>query len=227
MDTSASHPASLSAAPPQSAPAVQPPAPGRQMLGVEAERDAMLYLPAGREADLPLLVLLHGAGGDAAGGLSLLEALADEYGIALLAPASRGSTWDAVGRSRYGADVEVIDRALEKVFTTVPVDPEKIAVGGFSDGASYALGLGLANGGLFHRILAFSPGFIPSGPRSGKPFVFVSHGDADDVLPRRNTSARLVPELREDGYDVEYVEFSGGHAVPPVIARQGLDWLQG
>ncbi len=58
-----------------------------------------------------------------------------------------------------------------------------MALAGFSDGASYALGLGLANGGLLPRIVALLAGFLPPGPRHGKPPVFVSHGVADDVLP--------------------------------------------
>ena len=119
----------------------------------------------------------------------------------------------------------MIDRALDQVFATVAVDPERVGVAGFSDGASYALGLGLANGGLFGRIIAFSPGFIPPAPRAGNPAVFVSHGEDDGVLPIRSTSRRIVPALRQAGYDVTYVEFDGGHTVPPDVARRALEWL--
>jgi predicted esterase len=105
------------------------------------------------------------------------------------------------------------------------VDPERVAVAGFSDGASYALGLGLANGRLFRRVVAFSPGFVPPGPADGRPAVFVSHGDADAVLPVDRTSARIVPALRDDGLDVTYREFTGPHVVPPEIAREAVDWL--
>ncbi len=84
---------------------------------------------------------------------------------------------------------------MERIFQQVFVDPNRISVGGFSDGASYALALGLANGDLFSRVIAFSPGFVPPVPRSGKPRVFVSHGDADAVLPIDRTSRRLVPAL--------------------------------
>jgi predicted esterase len=34
-----------------------------------------------------------------------------------------------------------------------------LAVSGFSDGASYALSIGPANGDLFTHVMAFSPGF--------------------------------------------------------------------
>lgn len=197
-------------------------------LGVERTRDALLYVPDGLEAghQTPLILLLHGAGGDAAGGLSLLLPLADTHRHLLGAPSSRGSTWDGI-RGVYGPDVDVINRALERIFQLVTVDPHRMAVGGFSDGASYALGLGLANGHLFSSIVAFSPGFVPPGPRIGKPRIFVSHGDADAVLPIGKTSRRLVPALREEGLDVTYREFVGPHAVPAHIAEEALHWLDG
>lgn len=197
-------------------------------LGVERRRDALLYVPEGLKPgqQTPLILLLHGAGGDAAGGLSLLLPLADTYGFVLAAPSSRGSTWDGV-RGGYGPDVDVINSSLERIFHLVTVDPLRIAVSGFSDGASYALGLGLANGDLFSNIVAFSPGFVPPGPRVGKPGIFVAHGDADAVLPIGQTSRRLVPALREGGLDVTYREFNGPHAVPAHIAEEALHWLGG
>jgi predicted esterase len=90
--------------------------------------------------------------------------LADEAGLVLLAPESRGTTWDVL-RGGYGPDVAFIDRALEQTFGRYAVDPRRLAVGGFSDGASYALSLGITNGDLFGHVLAFSPGFMAPGGR--------------------------------------------------------------
>ena len=199
--------------------------PGTHPLGVAAVRDVLLHVPRTLlpGAAAPLVVSLHGAGGDAEAGLALIRPLAEERGLLVMAPASRGSTWDAV-RGGYGADAELVDRALATVFAAFAVD--RVAVAGFSDGASYALGLGLANGDLVRDVLAFSPGFVPPGaPRRGTPRIFVSHGDADGVLPIERTSRRIVPALRDDGYDVTYREFSGPHTVPPEIAREAVDRL--
>lgn len=217
--------AALSARPGDSAPA-RPPEPGEHELGVVDERDSLLFLPssAGSGEPVPLVFSLHGAGGSAQGGLDLLRSTAAEHGFAVLAPSSRNSTWDAV-RGRYGPDVEILDRSLRRAFELVRVDPERIAVAGFSDGASCALGLGLANGDLFGDVVAFSPGFVPPAGRSGTPRIFVSHGAADDVLPVDRTSRRIVPRLEEDGYDVTYAEFEGGHAVPPRVVRRAAEWL--
>ncbi|WP_100501648.1 alpha/beta hydrolase [Geodermatophilus chilensis] len=228
LPRSPADPAAGLTARPQPEPTGALPAPGTQPLDLGVERPPLLHVPPGLAAGgaAPLVVALHGAGGDAEAGLGVLGGLADERGLLVLAPASRGSTWDAV-TGRPGEDAALLDRALAQVFATVPVDPERVAVAGFSDGASYALGLGLANGDLFGRVVAFSPGFVAGQARVGEPAVFVSHGDADDVLPVEQTSRRIVPALREEGYDVTYREFAGGHAVPPEVAAEAVDWLGG
>jgi phospholipase/carboxylesterase len=170
-----------------------------------------------------LVVSLHGAGGDAVGGLAPLRGLADEFGLLLLAPESRGSTWDVLVDG-FGPDVEHIDRALAQTFDRYVVDPARVMVAGFSDGASYALSLGITNGDLFHSVLAFSPGFSAATNRRGSPRLFVSHGTGDSVLPIDATSRKWVPRFRSAGHDVRYVEFQGGHTVPPEIARTAVTW---
>ncbi|MGY1724378.1 phospholipase [Blastococcus sp. SYSU DS0533] len=213
----------LTARPP-APPSAGVPEPGTRPLGLPSG-EALLHVPADAGAGpLPLVVSLHGAGGDAAAGLALLRPAADERGLVVLAPASGGATWDAVAGG-YGPDAAHVDRAMVEVFGSVPVDAGRIAVAGFSDGASYALGLGLANGLLFGRVVAFSPGFVPPASRSGNPAVFVSHGVDDEVLPIDRTSHRIVPALQDDGYDVTYQEFPGAHTVPEEVVRAAVDWL--
>jgi phospholipase/carboxylesterase len=198
------------------------PASGTQPLGLDRARDAILHIPSNPSVSaLPLLVLLHGAGGAGERLVRRFVPLADAAGIALLAPDSRGSTWDAIGGS-FGRDVSFLDRALERTFDTVPVDPARTAVGGFSDGATYALCLGLLNGDLFRRIVAFSPGFVFDRPPHGQPRIFISHGTADSILPIDRCSRVIVPDLRRRGYDVTFREFEGGHEMPAEIARDGL-----
>jgi len=174
----------------------------------------------------PLVLLLHGAGEDARDGLTLLRSQADAAGLVLLALSSRGPTWDLIlGRGRYGPDVAAIDEALEQTFSHHAVDPARVAIGGYSDGASYALSLGIANGDLFTHVMAFSPGFVaPAGQRDA-PRIFVSHGTRDRWLPIGRCSRRLVPQLERAGYEVRYREFEGDHVVPPEIGREAVDWF--
>ncbi len=189
-------------------------------------RDALLYVPPHLGQDAPewFVLCLHGAGGNAARGLRPLLPVADVARLVLLAPSSKDATWDAI-RGGYGPDVAGINRAMDTAFGRVRVRPRRLAVAGFSDGGSYALGLGLANGNLFSRVIAFSPGFIPRAPQLGRPAVFVSHGTRDSVLPIDRTSRRIVPALREDGYSVTYREFDGGHTVPPEAVKEATSML--
>lgn len=199
---------------------------GLHPLGLAAGRDGLTYVPAGYRPDraAPLVVSLHGAGGDARGGIDPLRALADQAGLLLVAPDSRAATWDVIAGG-YGPDVAFIDRALEQTFRRYAVDPGRVAVAGFSDGASYGLSLGLTNGDLFRHVVAFSPGFAAPATRRGAPRLFVSHGIHDTVLPIGSTSRRIVPRMRRDNLEVDYREFDGGHTVPPEIAREAVSWL--
>jgi predicted esterase len=133
-------------------------------------------------------------------------------------------TWDVI-EGGYGPDVAFIDRALDQTFSRYAVDPRHIAAEGFSDGASYALSLGLTNGDLFTSVIAFSPGFMAPEERQGSPRIFISHGTRDQVLPIDRCSRRIVPRLKSSGYDVLYREFDGPHTVPQEIVRESLDWF--
>jgi phospholipase/carboxylesterase len=132
--------------------------PGLWPLGLDEGRDGLLYVPGTYHSGqrTPLILNLHGARGNEQRGIALLRDFADEYGLLVLAPASKGQTWDALLDS-FGPDIDYIDRALTRTFELCAVDPTRLAVGGFSDGASYALSIGLPNGDLFTHVLAFSP----------------------------------------------------------------------
>jgi phospholipase/carboxylesterase len=171
---------------------------GLRPLGLSSERDGLIYVPTGYQPteEAPLALMLHGAGGDARSSISPFLDLADEAGLVLLAPESRGRTWDVLVGG-YGPDVEFIDRALEQTFDRLAVDAKKLAVEGFSDGASYALSIGLTNGDLFTHVLAFSPGFAAPAGREGTPRIFVSHGVHDNVLPLSLSEARLLGAQQE------------------------------
>lgn len=175
---------------------------------------------------LPLVVALHGAGGTAQGPINLLGPYAQSDEFLLLVPESERPTWDVIQGGEYDRDIETIDRALRITFERCAVDPAKIFLEGFSDGASYALGVGLNNPALFRKLVAFSPGFIPpTSPQSAKPAVFVSHGTQDPVLPIDQTSRPIVSVLQANGYAVTFAEFDGGHTVPAAVARAAVDFM--
>ncbi len=203
------------------------PKPGTHRLGLDDPRDALLYVPNGHDParPAPLVVMFHGAGGVAGHAVPLLQGHADRHGILLLAPDSRArDTWDII-HGGYGPDIRFLERALQHVFQNFAVDPARTAVGGFSDGASYALCVGLMNGDIFRYILAFSPGFEAASHRNGMPRIFISHGVRDEVLPIDLCGRRLARELSGAGYDMDYREFDGGHVVPPEMVDAAVSRL--
>ncbi|MCX6050395.1 MAG: alpha/beta hydrolase-fold protein [Chloroflexi bacterium] len=190
------------------------------------ENGALLYVPVGYQADhpAPLILLLHGAGGNAKNGLNLLRDFADTAGLILLAPRSRTHTWDVIV-DQYGPDIALIDEALTQTFEHYAIAEAHIAIAGFSDGGSYALSAGLTNGDLFTHIIAFSPGFMAPASRSGLPQIYIAHGVTDTVLPIERCSRRIVPQLMRAGYTVRYHEFDGPHTLPAKIADEAINWF--
>ena len=199
---------------------------GTHALGLGRDRDGWLVVPDNAPATNASLVLaLHGAGGSGRNVASgIMGRTCAELGVVMVAPDSRDMSWDVV-RGDFGPDVAFIDRALAQVFKQLSVDARRVGIIGFSDGASYALSLGLINGDLFPRIAAFSPGFLTRGARHERPQIFLSHGTRDPILPIEQCSRPIAADLKRQGYTVTLKEFDGGHMVPREIAAQALKWI--
>lgn len=56
--------------------------------------------------------------------------------------------------------------------------------------------------------------------QEGAPKVFIAHGLVDEQLPVQTSGRTNAAKLQAAGYDVEYVEFNGKHAIqPPIVAE--------
>lgn len=198
--------------------------PGRHTLAFANGRHAILHVPP--QADgaparpLQLIVLLHGVRQLLGGADDSAVAHARRHGALLLIPRSLTDSWDVI-RGGYGPDLAFLDRVLAWTMRRYSVDPDALVIGGFSDGASYALSVGLMNGDLFSDIVAFSPGFMKPMRRVGRPRIFVAHGSGDEVLPVTQGRA-IANQLAREDYQVQYAEFDGAHVVPAPIAREAL-----
>lgn len=175
---------------------------------------AVLYVPGSFSPSL--LVMLHGSGQSARAVAGELAPEAERRGFLLLAPPSRGSTWDL----RHATDAALVDAAMARVFAMVKV--ERVALAGISDGASFALSLGLANGDLFGDVMAFSAGYFHVETIVGHPRIFISHGRRDRVLPF-HLAERIASALTDAGCDVTFRPFDGGHEIPPDGLAVALD----
>ena len=199
-------------------------------------RNGLLYVPSSHAEPLPLLILLHKFGGSPKewfAGHASFAPYAEKGHFIILTPESPGVSW-GTGPKDWGSDYAAINRALEEAFARCSIDRNRLAIGGFSDGASYALSLGLANGDVFGYIVAFSPGFIVKAHARGRmgrnneveiPLVYIAHGTADSVLPIASTSRIFASSLRKNGYTVEFQEFSGSHHLSRQVTDQAMAWL--
>ena len=205
---------------------VEKPAPaGLRKLEARDKRDSLVYIPeaAAKFAKAPLVVALHGATQGAEQGIALLRSQADESGFVLLAPASTERTWEIEGD--WGEDFDNVDLSLALSFGLRNIDAARIAVAGFSDGASYALALGLGNGDLFSAVLGFSAGYLAGVTRVGKPPVFLSAGTEDTIFPIDVCGRAIAKTLKTDGYSVTLREFQGRHTLPPDVAAEAMAWM--
>lgn len=200
--------------------------PGRHAFGLGGTRDGYLSVPPNYDPakPIPFILMLHGRGGGSQNLQTFCEAAAKE-GIAVAVPDSRGLTWDRI-KGQFGPDIDFLDRVLAYTFDRLTINPERLAIAGFSDGGSYSLSVGLSNGDLFSHVIAYSPQFISAPVRYGKPPIFIAHGVQDPVLSV-NFSENMVRQLKGSGYQVEFKEFSGGHFMRPDLVRESLRWFLG
>jgi len=198
------------------------PVQGTYALGVTQARDAQLYVPAGAACPVPAVVMLHGAGGTAAEIATVVNEAA-ALGIAVIVPYSRQTTWEIANQS-FGEDVRNIDKAIQAADARLCLDSTRIALAGFSDGASFALSLGIANGQLFSHVIAFSPGFLIDTGHRGKAGFYVAHGSNDTVLSFDYTQQQIVPYLSKY-FTVQFAPFTGGHTVSAQEAHDAFVWF--
>jgi predicted esterase len=191
------------------------------------ERDGALYVPKSyKEGEpMPLLTILHGLSGGMTSARSMYP-LAEEFGVIILAPESRKLGWgkDAPG---FDNDSVFIVNAMRYVNRTLAMDPSHVCLAGISDGATYALTMGLVYGDSFSHIMVFSEGQPNPIRTEGKPKIFIGHGIRDSQMPIVPTTRRTVAMYKPKGYDITVKEWVGGHGAPGDIVRAGFEWFTG
>ncbi|MGE5562811.1 MAG: alpha/beta hydrolase [Bacillota bacterium] len=235
------------AQPAKAAPAA-PPAASQALHGrvIALPDNAAAYVPASAPPRPALLVLLHGAGHRQAEMLEHFEAEADARGIALLAPDSRGITWDSVLNAEAPLSVDSplaneqshlftrstdagrVEAAIGNLARTVPIDRARTVLAGFSDGATFALAMGMSRDHPFEAVIAWSPGIAirTANPARGRP-VYISHGRQDPLLKFDVTADDIVPLVKSEGGAVTFLPFDGGHDAPAWVKDAFLDAVLG
>lgn len=202
--------------------------PGDHVLADDDGRRSILFVPSTYDArkPAPFLLALHGATGSGDAMLTGTRPAAEKHGVVVLAPSSRGTTWDAI-RGPFGTDFARIDQMLGDVFDQCAIDPFHVGVSGFSDGGSYAISLGIINGDLFTHAIGHSAGFIIPGSAHGRPKIYLSHGRQDQVLPIDQCGRRIAAQLTRQAYVLRFDEFDGGHKATPEMREAAMQWFVG
>lgn len=213
---------------PGAAPTEAPLAPGRHELAFGEGRDAVLVVPDGLDlsAPVPLLVMFHGAGGEANRVLPALVPQARARRFLLLAPQSMFVTWDIV-IGGHGPDLQRLEQALATVAAHFPLDPQRLAFAGFSDGGSYALSVGVTNGDVASHVIALSAGFMNTFSQAGRPRVFLAHGRSDRQLPIETSAHPHAKRLIDAGLDLTLQPFDGDHVIVPWVVGRAVEFFLG
>ncbi len=190
-------------------------------------QEAFMYVPTGYKASVPsaFMLVFHPENSTAFAGIQLFQAHADAANIILLSVDSYGTTWDYLVNENFGLDVQFTSDALAAAFKVVNVDAARVAVGGFSDGGTYALTVGRTNGDLFSHVIAFSPSEMLPYTTKGSPKFFISQGLNDTFDDPVDSGRFITSNLIAAGYTVDYVEFNGAHEIPDAIVVQGMAFL--
>ena len=203
------------------------------------------------EAGAPLhraqaaVLMVHGRGADASDMVSLADILA-QPDLAYLAPQAAGRSWypnsflAPIARNEpfLSSALEVLDRLLCRLGTE-GLQPERVALLGFSQGACLAIEYAARHARRYGAVIGLSGGLIgPEGtPRdyagqlAGTP-VFLGCSDADPHIPlaRVHETARVLEAL--GGTVTERIYPGMGHGINEdevkqvrgLLARFGTRW---
>lgn len=213
--------------------------PPRQAVAATSEA-----VESGGQGRPPLLLLLHGYGANEEDLFSLASYVDPRFLVVsprapiTLAPGAyawfnlglgpQGFQYDS---QEVGAGLEALGQFLGEVRDQYQVDPTRVFLLGFSQGAMMALQLALTHPGLTAGVVALSGRALPNldqllsdpGVLRGFP-IFVAHGTIDAVLPiHHGRETRAV--LSRLPVELDYHEYSMGHEISPESFRDASGWL--
>lgn len=209
---------------------------------------AALFTPDEIDPDkrYPLLTVLHGAGRQDEMLMKAYKGEAERRQALFLIPRSLHPTWDLIVTSASQAeppavpgqetstarpDGDFLEYALDLIYRRYPIDPERQALVGYSDGASYALSLGLANPDLFQALLCWAAGYFATDSETAaagtpRPQVLLEYGTHDELFPFEQVALPMRAQLEALGCDVHFrVDEGGRHWPSGQFQDEALDWF--
>ena len=186
------------------------------------------------ERRYPLFTVLHGAGRQD-------EMLAKAYRnepekrqAFFLIPRSVAPTWDLIA-SEGREDLDFLEYAYDLIYRRFPIDPLQQVLVGYSDGASYAMSVGLCNSTSFAALIGWAAGFIVLDPPTAeqfevgipepKPRIYLEYGTHDELFDFDTVAIPNRDRLMGAGFDVTFsVDEGGRHWPSGTFHLEALDW---
>ena len=192
----------------------------------------------------PLLAVLHGAGRREELLMKAYRDEAERRQALFLVPRSFHPTWDLITAATQGAaasaadgapsgrpDLDFFEYAYDLIFRRYPIDAGRLGLVGYSDGASYALSVGLSNPELFRAVMGWAAGFVAiendaAAPGTRRPAVLVEYGTHDELFPFEQVAVPMREQLEAFGCDVTFrVDQGGRHWPSGTFQQEALDWF--
>ena len=192
-----------------------------------------------------LLVLMHGVGSNEEDLFGLAPHVPPAFHVlSLRAPYTLGPgayAWFEFTVNRDGsrqihepqeaASRALVARTVAAAAQQLGVPPERVIVGGFSQGGIMALSLLLTEPRLLHGALVLhsrllpqvQPYLAPPGALAGKQ-LWVSHGAQDMVIPLASAHA-IRDHATKLPLTLTYTEFPGAHEIRPAELAAAMAWL--
>jgi phospholipase/carboxylesterase len=204
----------------------------------------LLFRPSSLGQGQPLLLLLHGVGGNESNLRSLAAHIPPAINVALLrAPLSIGPGQFAWFPVAFTANGPVIDAAqaeasrrqlialAEQLAGHPDIAASKLCLAGFSQGGIMSASVGLTRPDLVPcfailsgRILPEIEPLLADSEALASSQAFVAHGLDDSRLPLHfGRQSRAL--LEERGVGLDYLEFAGDHEITADEAERFIDWL--
>lgn len=214
-----------------------------QIEPVQANLHHEVVAPRARANAYPTLVLLHGRGDSAAGIAPLgyeferddLLVISVQAPLELGGVMASGYEWyrlrepKRLDEATLRSSLDALAEFLDAVKSAYPIDPERVVLLGFSQGAVMSLGAQALRPESVAGVIALS-GYFPieveseAGNLVGRP-AFVAHGVYDDIIPVE-AGRRTRDLLERHGVDLTYREYPMAHQVSAEEMGDVRAWLE-
>ena len=177
----------------------------------------------------PLVIVLHGAGRQDELLVRGVQAQRERHPAIYVVPRSQETTWDLV-TGGPGVDLAFLDGVMASVYRRYRIDPARQVLVGFSDGASYALAVGLSNPRVFAAVAAWAAGFLAIDaanlrPDDPKPRVLLEYGTRDQLFPFEHVALPMKEAIERLGHPLDFRADEGGiHWPRREFMADALDW---